>query len=490
MNRKVIGPFNRVEGDLEVQLEIQDGVVADAWVVSPLYRGFERMLLGKHPEDALVFTPRICGICSVSQSIAAAKALAMAKGLTMPENGRLAQNIILAAENVADHLTHFYLFFMPDFCRPTYAHEPWYEAIEPRFKAVKGTAMKEMLKPRSEFMHILGLLAGKWPHSLALQPGGVTKTVGKKEQLKLLTLISAFRQFLEGTLFGCSLHELLAVKDQASLYQLFGDGAAATSDFGKFLRASQALQLQKLGKGPNLFLSYGVYDLEPDDSQRSERFYRPGTVVNGVYQSFSQEAIFEDVSHSWMSEQKRPLHPFEGATQPDAEQGDGYSWCKAPRLAAQPAEVGALARQVVNGHPLFEDLTLDNRGNVEARIVARLYEIAETVTAMEAWAKEIQPNEPICAHGSMEQECQGFGLVEAARGSLGHWVKIKKGRILNYQIIAPTTWNFSPRDGEGVPGPLEKALVGATFRDDETDQPASVQHIVRSFDPCMVCTVH
>ena len=152
--------------------------------------------------------------------------------------------------------------------------------------------------------------------------------------------------------------------------------------------------------------------------------------------------------------------------------------------------MGALARHVVNGHPLFEDLTPNGCGNVEARIVARLFEIAETVTAMDGWARELTPNDPICAHGSMEQDCQGFGLVEAARGSLGHWLKIKKGRILNYQIIAPTTWNFSPRDGEGVPGPLEKALIGAKFRDGENDQPASVQHIVRSFDPCMVCTVH
>ena len=80
-------------------------------------------------------------------------------------------------------------------------------------------------------------------------------------------------------------------------------------------------------------------------------------------------------------------------------------------------------------------------------------------------------------------------MIEAAWGSLGHWVRIKNGRILNYQIIAPTTWNFSPRDSAGVPGALEQALVNAPVRDGEKD-PVSVQHIVRSFDPCMVCTVH
>jgi hydrogenase large subunit len=86
-------------------------------------------------------------------------------------------------------------------------------------------------------------------------------------------------------------------------------------------------------------------------------------------------------------------------------------------------------------------------------------------------------------------EGQGAGLVEAARGGLGHWVRIHQGRIINYQIVAPTTWNFSPRDGAGVPGPLERALEGAPVRPGERS-PVAVQHIVRSFDPCMVCTVH
>jgi hydrogenase large subunit len=80
-----------------------------------------------------------------------------------------------------------------------------------------------------------------------------------------------------------------------------------------------------------------------------------------------------------------------------------------------------------------------------------------------------------------------MGLTEAARGSRATGCGWKKAHP-RYQIIAPHTWNFSPRDAAGTPGPLEQALVGAP-RADETE-PVSVQHIVRSFDPCMVCTVH
>ena len=99
--RRILGPFNRVEGGLEVRIEVGDGRITRAWVNSPLFRGYEQILHGKDPRDALVYTPRICGICSVSQSVAAASALAAAQGLRPTPNGRLATNLILAAENLA-----------------------------------------------------------------------------------------------------------------------------------------------------------------------------------------------------------------------------------------------------------------------------------------------------------------------------------------------------------------------------------------------------
>ena len=178
MSRRIVGPFNRVEGDLEVHLEIDGNRVADAWVVSPLYRGFEHMLHGKNPLDAMVYTPRICGICSISQSAAAAAALARTQGLAAPPNGDLSRNLVLACENIADHLTHFYLFFMPDFCREIYRGEPWHAAAFDRFKAMKGEAVATFLQARAQFMHSLGLLAGGMAseelHLLTIENGEVT----------------------------------------------------------------------------------------------------------------------------------------------------------------------------------------------------------------------------------------------------------------------------------------------------------------------------
>ena len=482
MSRLVVGPFNRVEGDLEVRLEVKGNRVSRAEVVSPLYRGFEEMLRGKDARDGLVIAPRICGICSVSQSISAAEALASAQGLVPAPNGQLVTNIVHAVENVADHLTHFYMFFMPDFTREIYRDQPWFDDIAARFTALKGTAAQDILPPRAEFMHIVGLLAGKWPHTLALQPGGVTRVVSAVDVQRLLAILSAFRRFLQRHVFGCPLEEFSALGSLAELENWAGRHPHSQSDLRRFLHVGKALGLDRIGRAGDRFLSFGAYR-----NENGHLFVR-GLRDRAGPQRLNTGLITEDNASAWMTGDA-PLHPFDGETRPDADMADGYTWCKAPRLEGRLAEVGALARQVVAEHPLALDMLEQNGGNVQARIIARFIEVALLVPAMENWLRAIRPDDPFIAHAGIPDHAEGAGLTEAARGALGHWIRIEDGRIANYQIIAPTTWNFSPRDMDGQPGPLEMALVGAVVRPGEVD-PVAVQHIVRSFDPCMVCTVH
>ncbi len=483
MTRLIVGPFNRVEGDLEVTLDIADGAVQSARVTSSLFRGFEQILQGKQPQDALVFVPRICGICSVSQSAAAAQALAAAMGVRAPDNGRCVANLVQAVENVADHVTHFYLFFMPDFAREAYAGQPWWPTVAARFKAVSGAAANDFLSARADLMRAMGLLAGKWPHSLSLQPGGTTHPVSASERLRLLRVLRDFRRFLETTTFGDRLEAVaaLASVDELSAWA----GRHASSDFGLFLLVSAALNLRTLGCAGVALMSYGAYELP-------QGRWWPAGIWAGGPALLDPGSIAEDVSHAWYTDAEEPLNPLRGSTLPAADKAAAYSWCKAPRLSGEVVETGALARQVIAGHPLVRDLLARNRsagGGVEARVVARLLEVARLIPAMEQWAEGLRPGEPFWVDGELPKDVDGVGLIEAARGSLGHWLSVRRGRIQNYQIIAPTTWNFSPRDASGQPGALERALVGIPSAADGK-APLAVQHVVRSFDPCMVCTVH
>ncbi len=478
--RYLLGPFNRVEGDLEVQLEVDRGRISKAWVNSPLFRGYEQILQGKDPRDALVYTPRICGICSVSQSVAAAGAIAAAQGLTPCHNGELATNLILATENLADHLTHFYLFFMPDFARDSYAAKSWFGEIQKRYKAQAGLAAREVLQARAAFLHLTGILAGKWPHSLAIQPGGSTRPLEAQECVRVQTIITAFRHFLQNTLFGTELEAVAELDSEQALMHFIGE--KPLSDFAAFVRIADDLQLSSMGRASDAFMSYGAY------SSGESHLFQAG-VWQQQHRPLDLDLIREDVSHSWLNSNVEAKHPYQGSTIADSDDAIGYSWCKAPRLDGNVMEVGALARQVVDGHPLIRDLVQRRGGNVRNRVIARLLELALVLPAMEQWVSQIQPGGIFCRHAKLIDDGQGAGLVEAARGSLGHWLRIKNGKILNYQIIAPTTWNFSPRDKDDQPGALEQALPGTEI-DSHRQDSVSVQHIIRSFDPCMVCTVH
>jgi hydrogenase large subunit len=480
MTRLIVGPFNRVEGDLEVTLDIADGRVAEARVATTLYRGFEQILVGRPAEDALTIAPRICGICSVSQSIAAAAALRAASGARPPPNGELAANIAHAAENIADHLTHFYLFFMPDFARPAYAGEDWFAEIETRFKAMSGTAAAEVLPARARLLHVMGLIAGKWPHSLAFQPGGVTRALDLGEKMRLIAILGDFRAFAEKCLFAAPLEQVVAIATPGRL----ADYAQGQGDFAAFLRLAARLKLDALGRVGLPLISFGAYH-GAEGALFPEGLFNPGA---STANPLPQSEIGEDVAFSYMRDSA--ADPALATTLPDADRENAYSWAKAPRLSGEPAETGAVARQAVVGDPLVRAVIAKAGGaNVFVRVVARVMEIARLTIAAENWARALRLKESFCEPAHAPVQGAGIGLVEAARGSLGHWMSVEKGVIQRYQIVAPTTWNFSPRDARGVPGPLEQALVGVEVGESGAKAPA-IQHVVRSFDPCMVCTAH
>ncbi len=484
--RRVVGPFNRVEGDLEVTLEIAGDRVARAQVTAPMYRGFEQILAGKAPHDALVYVPRICGICSVSQSVAAARALADLAGVTMPPNGVLATNLMLAVENLADHLTHFYLFFMPDFTRPIYADRPWFAEAQRRFAAQAGEHARTAIAARQRWLTLLGTLAGKWPHTQSIVPGGSSRPIDAAERIRLLARVREFRGFLERQLFDAPLEAIAALADADAL-AAWHAASPMGGDLRLFLTIAQDTGLATLGSGPGRYLCYGGWHRGDGSAALPAGVWR---AADHRVAALDATAITEDHRHAWLDDGGQPQrHPLQGLTLPVADKPGAYTWNKAPRLAGEVLETGAIARQLVDGQPLVRDVVARHGGTVLTRVLARLVELARVVPMAERWLGAIVPREPFHAPTELPDEGEGAGLAEAARGSLGHWLVVRRKRIASYQIVAPTSWNFSPRDAAGTPGALEAALEGTPVRASETT-PVAVQHVVRSFDPCMVCTVH
>ena len=299
MSRTIVGPFNRVEGDLEVALDIDDGRIASAEVTTTLYRGFEQLLDGRVPLDALVIAPRICGICSVSQSIAAATALRELTGGRAADNGVLATNIAHAAENVADHLTHFYLFFMPDFARAEYAGRRWFEATAKRFKAVTGEAAREVLAgappsarddghPRRQMAAFSRLSAGRNDARGRHGRAGATAEPGRG--VPVLSRRRAVRRAARS-------RSSRSKASPNSTPSPRGPAGRATSRRSCAIAAD--LRLDEVGRGPGPFMSFGAY--HGPDGPLFARGLREGDEVLPI----DAAAIGEDVAHAWMREAAR-----------------------------------------------------------------------------------------------------------------------------------------------------------------------------------------
>jgi len=479
-------PFTRVEGDLHITVEIADGVVSEARATGTLFRGFETLLRGQEPTDAIVMVPRICGQCGASHSAAAALAIADAASVQAPPNGICCRNIIQAIEAILNNLTHFYLSFAADL-----AHARYGEEMVRRFTPVKGTSFRDGIRARKAFLAMLGLFAGKWPNTLAIQPGGVTKTITHGEIPRARGTLREFREFVEDRMIGGPLEVLLAVDSLADLDAWMGEADHARSDVGRFIETALTHGLDRIGEGPRRFLSAGGYP-QPDGTRLFEAGYDDGerrpADNDEPATPFDAEAVAEHARFSWLEAEPGGRHPFDGSTRPAPDKPEAYTWAKAPRYGGQSAEVGPLARAVVAGLPLARDLLVRCGATVFPRMLLRLREIVLLVREVERWLDQLDPDEPFCVPTPPIEEGMGVGLVAAPRGVLGHWLRVEQGHIRNYQVVTPTGWNLSPRDSDGHPGPLEEALVGTPV-DDPTDA-VNVAHIVRSFDPCLFCTVH
>ena len=122
------------------------------------------------------------------------------------------------------------------------------------------------------------------------------------------------------------------------------------------------------------------------------------------------------------------------------------------------------------------------------RHAARAQEALKVAQAMQGWLDGLVIGNMSYDNAFDQHSGVGVGMSEAPRGALGHWVKIVSGKIAQYQIITPTCWNASPRDGKAVRGPMEQALIGTPVIDPA--KPIEALRVIHSFDPCLSCAVH
>jgi hydrogenase large subunit len=282
-----------------------------------------------------------------------------------------------------------------------------------------------------------------------------------------------------------------------------------------------------IGGGTRNFLACGEF---PDGDIRDvETLYFPrGIILDGDLSRvhpYDPMLVKEYITSAWYEYPEgdaQGLHPFEGETKPKytgpptpwtyLQDHDKYTWMKAPRYEERAMQVGPLARALVAygaGHADVRELVKEVLDRLQVgpaalfstlgRTAARGLETVLLARRMHTWYDRLVAN--ISAGdtrtfvgdawdpGKWPARSQGYGYVDAPRGALGHWVQIENGKVSRYQCVVPSTWNCSPRDAQGVPGPYEAALMD-NHPLVNPEQPIEILRTIHSFDPCMACGVH
>ena len=358
----------------------------------------------------------------------------------------------------------------------------------------------DALELQRDLAKMMAIFGGKNPHPQSFVVGGVTCV----QDIKNPARIAEFKQILKR---GRKFIKEAYLPDVYMAGTMYGEEA-----------------LNGTGGGLGNYMTYGGFNLDDLPFYKSKKLFPAGIVKNRdltkVYE-LDETKITEDVTHAWY-EGNTNLHPFDGVTKPNytgfgkkenniayLDTKNKYSWIKSPLYNDERMEVGPLARMVVgfaSNDELIKKYVTNflTNANLPAtvlfstvgRTAARAIESELMADVMMDWVDELALN---AANGDLStwtefdfntvaKDAKGIGLEEAPRGALGHWVKIKDGKVVNYQTVVPSTWNAAPRDYKGRMGAYEAALIGTKVAN--VEQPLEILRTIHSFDPCIACAVH
>ena len=549
MAKIVVDPVTRIEGHLRIEVEVQDGVITDAWSSSTMFRGIETILKGRDPREAWTFTQRICGVCTTVHAMASVRSVENALGIQVPNNARILRNLVMGTQNIQDHVIHFYHLHALDWVDIVSALDAdpaatsdlaqsisdwpksstdYFKGIQDRIAAFVGSGQLgpfanaywghsayklppeanlmavahylEALDWQRDYIRVHATLGSKNPHLQTFLVGGMATPIDPNSQ----AAINADKiAFMKG----------LFVKAKQFVEQVYLPDVLAVAPF--------YLDWAGIGGGVGNYLSYGDFA-----DANGENWMPAGVILDkdlsAVY-PVDQQKITEYVSSSWYDypDDGAGLHPWDGQTNPhytgpkppyDFLDTDAkYTWLKAPRLDDKPMEVGPLARLLVGYASGREDIQaavnsvlgtlgvgpevlFSTLGRTAARCIEAVMFTDKTLEWLDELAANIGTGDYNIHEGTLwdpetwPAEAKGYGWHEAPRGALGHWIHIKDKKIENYQAVVPSTWNAGPRDPSGQMGPYEAALIGTPIADPE--KPLEILRTIHSFDPCLACGVH
>jgi hydrogenase large subunit len=365
----------------------------------------------------------------------------------------------------------------------------------------------EALEWQKEIVKVHAIFGGKNPHPNYLV-GGMACAIGIDDVSGINAERLAYVQHLmeEGQRFI----EQVYIPDLMAIASFYKDWGA-------------------IGGGLGNYLAYGDLPWNGFGDTSSYKF-PSGAILNKDISKVhdvdlrKEDEIQEFINHSWYSYKGGDnvgLHPWKGESvinytgpKPPFEHLDTtqkYSYLKTPRWKGHAMEVGPLARVLIGyarGREEFKEVVDKALTDLNVPVTALFSTLGRTAArGLECqlaarWGMDffnqlitnIKNGDTRMADTSKfdpstwPKQAIGVGYGEAPRGALAHWINIEDTKIANYQLVVPTTWNASPRDGKGQMSAYESSLIDTPVADEKL--PLEIIRTIHSFDPCMACSVH
>jgi Ni,Fe-hydrogenase I large subunit len=427
--------IEQIEGEAVLTFQTHDKKITNVTIDFPYFRGIESILEGRPARDALVISPRVCGICSHSHLMASVRALEdllLNNGIPveLSEKAKTIREITLYCELIQNHLKWFYLTLAPKLAKLTQTEPPTYLAMHRAVTQITG---------------VIAIFAGQWPHTSYAIPGGIVSDPTPLEIVQAETLLCNVIDFFEEIMIQENLENILTLTNDKKLLTLKGD-------LPNMLRLLEKKGLNKVGRSHGRFIVLGDHSL-----------FSPAKIVSKISRIVHFDKVKEEITSRYGQK----------------------TFAKNVRFNNKFYETGPLARALIRKEPLIRKMFQSNRDTITTRITARIYEIALLLHTCRQLIATLNLNEPSYIEPQVSWETisgQGVGIVEAPRGSLIHTITLKDGTIQTSEIITPTQWNLSsstPQD----PGVAQKAMIGLS--DTEV-----AEFVFKTFDICSICTTH
>jgi len=461
MQKISIDPITRLEGHGKIDIFLDEaGNVANAYLLIPELRGFEKFAEGRPVEEMPRITPRICGVCPEAHHMASAKAADAVYHVELPPAGKMLRELLYSAFYVADHTVHFYILAAPDFVLGPDA-PPAERNILGLIHKVGVDVGRTVIESRGKAMDIVGMLGGKTIHPVGAIPGGVSKAINEEERAQIE---STGHELIEFAQFSLKLFKDVVLGNKAYLDLILSDAYTTPMYYMGLVDEQNRVN----------FYDGKVRVVDPEGKELVK--YSPQEYL---------DVVAEHVE-PWTYLKFPYLKKVGWKGFLTGKDSGVYQATPLSRLNAADGMATPLAQEAyeefyktLGGKPVHGTLAIH-----WARLIELLY-AAERLVEL---STDPEITSPHVRNIPTATPTEGVGIVEAPRGTLTHhFITDERGLVKKCNLIVGTTNNYAP-----ISISIKKAAE-AFIKEGQVVTEGMLNRVemaFRAYDPCFGCATH